>query len=171
MNKASFITYSKSLTSKVGLIITLLVLIGYYHISGRRVFVIASGSMEPAITIGSLIFTTPEAKYHPGQVISFNKTMEEMLPNFQDNSENNDFESNQEFVVSHRIISVQSKDNEEWYRTKGDANDKTDYYSVLSSKVIGRVFLIIPYIGYFFLLSGYSAYFYLLLLIYLIAFL
>ncbi len=165
MNKAFFLNLSKNIYLRLGVVIFLLALIGYCHLSGKRVFVIASGSMEPTITIGSLIFTTPEYKYYPGQVISFHKTMEEMLPNSQDSAKDNDYGFNQEFVVSHRIMSVQSKDNVEWFRTKGDANDKPDYYSVISSKVIGRVFLVVPYIGYIFLISGFSKYISFLILI------
>lgn len=148
----------------------ILVYIGYCIYSGRKAYIIASGSMEPVIPIGSIIFTKPEDQYYPGQVISFTRTIAEMFPENQVVGEtiNNNINNQEKIIVSHRIISVQNKNSEITYRTKGDANDKPDYNSINTANIIGRVFLTLPFIGYFFIMFQVSQYFRLYLVLLLI---
>jgi len=150
------------------LVITLVIYIGYCIYTGSKAYIIASGSMEPAIPIGSIIFTKPEDKYYPGQVISFTRTIAEMLPVNQEIADTKNISDQEKIIVSHRIISVQNKNNEITYRTKGDANDKPDYNSIKTANIIGRVFLTLPFIGYFFILFQMSQYFRLYLVLLLI---
>src|SRR4029079_14899624 len=68
-------------------------------------YVVVSGSMEPAIPTGSIIYTLAENFYSKGDVIAFNIN---------------------EKVVSHRVLGVETVGNEIYYTTKGDANKTRD---------------------------------------------
>lgn len=104
-----------------------------WPLSGKFV-VVRSGSMEPAISVGSLLWLSARASYQPSDVIAF------MHP-----------DANTEKVVAlHRIqSSIQREDNHTYFVTKGDANESVDQKEVPESLVIGSTQLIIPYLGYF----------------------
>jgi signal peptidase I len=44
---------------------------------------------------------------------------------------------NHDHTTIHRIVSIVEKGNNIFYRTKGDANSKKDYYLVPANEVIG----------------------------------
>lgn len=89
-------------------------------------YIIVSGSMEPLVPTGSLIYTKNKASYDIGEVITF----------LQDDK-----------IVSHRIERTVTVGGEKYYSTKGDANDVTDVDLVASSDVLGSVTNVIPVIG------------------------
>ena len=91
-----------------------------------RSFTVVTGSMEPVIHVGSLVFTYPQQSYTKGEIITFHR--------------NN-------ITVTHRVVDVIKKGNSISYQTKGDANNTSDPDLVPSSKVIGRVENIVPYVG------------------------
>ena len=102
-----------------------------YHL-----FVVESGSMEPAIKTGSLIFTQASGRYFNGDIVSFKL---HSYSNLKD----------PRAIVTHRIISVnESTTSGTFYLTKGDANNIQDPNPRFSDTVIGRVRLAVPYIGY-----------------------
>lgn len=86
--------------------------------------IIRSGSMEPIIKTGSIVFTKSENHYKTGDVITFN-------------SENHS-------LVTHRIV----ESNNDKYTTKGDNNNTTDDYVVPRRAVKGKMLFTVPYIGY-----------------------
>lgn len=86
-------------------------------------FVVLSGSMEPSIPTGSLIFTFQDEPIFAGDIITFQK---------------------QDAVITHRVIG-QTQDR---YITKGDANFLVDAGAVSVTQIIGKVFFHIPYLGY-----------------------
>ena len=88
-------------------------------------FTVQSGSMEPTIKTGSLIFTHQKETYQVDDIVT--RKME-----------------NSEGTVTHRIV----RESEGKFFTKGDANDGEDREEVLSDDIVGKVFLIIPYVGY-----------------------
>ncbi len=107
---------------------------------GNQALIVRSGSMEPAISVGDIVVVRsstdserpeeiegrPQAKpYEVGQVLSYK------LP------EHNDM------VVTHRIVDASSGA----YRTKGDANNEEDSYSVQPEQILGRQLLVVPYVG------------------------
>ncbi|KUK79905.1 MAG: Peptidase S26B, signal peptidase [Microgenomates bacterium 39_7] len=53
----------------------IITLIGYGYLNGYRLFVIASGSMEPSLSVGTLVVTVPRSRYYPRQVITYYKTV------------------------------------------------------------------------------------------------
>ena len=93
---------------------------------GSEAFGIVSGSMEPNIPIGSLIFTEP---------VDPNDVLEGEVIAFQSG----------DAVVAHRVM--RNAIDEQAFVTKGDANPAIDFNSVPYSELIGRVSFHIPYIG------------------------
>ncbi len=91
--------------------------------------VIRSGSMEPTIKTGSALLIKKQSEYKEGDVITFVKIGKE--------------------IVTHRITQVAKNDNGEiTYKTKGDANDAEDVFSVKNSRVLGKTVIVMPYVGY-----------------------
>lgn len=97
---------------------------------GVRVFVVQSGSMEPAIKTGAVVVVKPQASYKPGEVITFGPYSKVKPP------------------TTHRIVEVKSESGQPVYLTKGDANKTEDMSEVRSRNVIGRVVVNVPYVGY-----------------------
>lgn len=97
---------------------------------GIRPYVVRSGSMEPAIKTGSVVFVNEKADYNelePGDIIVF---------------------ENGGTKVTHRILSIQADGIE----TKGDNNNTTDGITTTKNNFTGKVFYWIP--GHWFLLDG-----------------
>lgn len=92
-----------------------------------RSFVVLTGSMEPVIPVGSMVYTQPKPAYNPGEIITF--------------------KDNDERTVTHRIESVTGEGTNATYVTKGDANNVQDKTSVPNNNVVGSVFFNVPYIG------------------------
>jgi signal peptidase I len=103
------------------------------HLPTERTYtlrVVLSGSMEPAIKTGSVIATIPREEYGIGDVVSFSGRDENDTP------------------TTHRIVSIEGDEGEELFVTKGDANDDEDLLRVSEERVLGEVFLTVPYVGY-----------------------
>lgn len=84
--------------------------------------VVLSGSMEPKLSAGDLIFIVEKDEYHPDEIVVF-----------QEGS----------IAVAHRILSI----SEEEVITQGDANNSED--APFHPKYIkGKVVFAIPYVGY-----------------------
>ena len=93
---------------------------------GIRPYVVMSGSMEPSVHTGAVVFVNTKAdpdECHVGDIIVFPKG---------DNT------------VSHRIVS----EEDGAFITKGDANPADDAGPVPKGEVKGRVIYSIPYVGY-----------------------
>lgn len=97
---------------------------------GYQVKVVQSGSMEPAIGVGSIVVVAPSPAYRLGEVITFNVGTRRSVP------------------VTHRIVEVKQEGTRTAYLTKGDANEEADSNAVAARDVIGKVALTIPYVGY-----------------------
>lgn len=95
-------------------------------LSGMKSFVIVSGSMEPSIPTGSIIYTIKKDFYSNKDVIAFRENGR---------------------TISHRIIGVQGIGNELYYATKGDANNVEDNTLIAKSEVVGKSVFQIPYLG------------------------
>lgn len=89
--------------------------------------VIMSGSMEPAIKTGSIVFSTLQTdEINRGDVIVFTSP------------------TDTETTIVHRIMEIEDG----MYITKGDNNDNEDEWGVPNNSVKGKVFLTIPYVGH-----------------------
>lgn len=98
-------------------------------IGGIKLFTVQSGSMEPAIHVGSLVVVKSENVYKVGDVITYKERED----------------ANK--TITHRIFKEENTGIER-YTTKGDANDSTDSNIVLPSQIIGKVVFSILYLGY-----------------------
>lgn len=98
------------------------------NFNGRRILVVQSGSMEPTIKTGSLILIKETSDYQKNDIVTYQ-------------TENNQ-------LVTHRIIAVSEGENGELYQTKGDFNDIEDAEQVTREAVIGEFQLGVPYLGY-----------------------
>lgn len=126
-----FIYYEVVVIFALVFILILLSLLGIPE--QARILVVESGSMEPTILTGSLIVDTIKSDYKVGDVITFNTISENLKPTTN---------------VTHRIIGEEYINGEKIFRTKGDANNTVDAFSVKISNILGKVTLSIPYLGY-----------------------
>ncbi len=97
------------------------------HVSGTLLqppIVVVTGSMEPTIMRGDMLFLEKPSEIRVGDVIAY----------WRKGS-----------IVVHRVIAIQAPGV---YRTKGDVSDHPDPWAVPEENVIGRVKLIIPKVGY-----------------------
>lgn len=98
-----------------------------------RAYIVQSGSMTPAIGVGSLVVTLPQSTYQSTDVVTF----------VTDPKGKN--------ITTHRIAFKTYPDGPGGapvYITKGDKNEEIDTVRITDQNIIGRVFLTIPYIGY-----------------------
>lgn len=89
-----------------------------------------SGSMEPTLKTGSVVFSMPAKNYYQGDIITFYSI------------------SNKKETTTHRIINIIDENGSKIFQTKGDSNNATDIDKVMLANVIGKEFFTIPYIGY-----------------------
>ena len=99
---------------------------------GWRVDAVISGSMEPRLKVGSLVVVRPvePETIVVGDIITFRTTT------LGENS------------ITHRVIVI-GHNSPLHFRTKGDANNNLDPFTVPAQNLLGKVCLHIPYLGYF----------------------
>lgn len=93
---------------------------------GLQSFVVLTGSMDPALPVGSIVLTQKSTAYHLNEIVAFKKT---------------------DKTVTHRIVEVENKNNVLYYKTKGDANNVADTDLVRKDNVLGKMIFSIPYLG------------------------
>lgn len=100
-------------------------------LTGRTTLVVAGGSMEPAISLGSAIVVEPvdPGSLAVGDVVSLRSGPGRA-------------------IFSHRVIRVVLRDGTTWVETKGDANATADPSLTPASQIIGRASITIPNAGY-----------------------
>lgn len=89
-------------------------------------FVIVSGSMEPSLPTGSIIYTLKKDFYSTKDIIAF---------------------SDKGRTITHRVKEVKGVGTQLYYTTKGDANSTEDSDMVAGSNVVGKTVLFVPYVG------------------------
>lgn len=89
---------------------------------GYSVAVIASGSMEPALSVDDLILNHIQSSYTMGDVITFRSGSS---------------------LTTHRIVGIE----EDGYITQGDANNTVDGNRVAPDAIVGKVVAHIPGVG------------------------
>ena len=110
----------------------LIIFLGFYRPvqlwGDTRYEPVYTGSMEPAIPVGSVVVIKPAdpETLKVGDIICF-KT-----------------EAEYPTTVTHRIIGITSQG----FITKGDANEDPDQWIVKKENVIGKVIAVIPLLGY-----------------------
>jgi len=101
---------------------------------GYRLLVVSSGSMEPAIKMGSVVLVAPQKNYKVNDIVTYLISADANI-----NKPNS--------TVTHRIISA-GKEGPKTYITKGDANKSVDIKEVESNLILGKTVFSLPYVGY-----------------------
>lgn len=94
----------------------------------HRVFVVQSGSMEPALWTGSVIFIRPEISYGVRDIVTWQPT-------------------GGGTPITHRIVKEFSDTGGTRFQTKGDANESEDGL-IESRQILGKVMFHVPLLGY-----------------------
>lgn len=119
-------------TGTVILIATILICLGLSipKFAGIDSYVVISGSMEPEIPVGSMVYSrsVDPATLQPGDIIVFYNT---------DRSDS--------VPITHRVVENHKETGE--IITKGDANDHTDLQPAAYINIVGKVFAHIPKLG------------------------
>ena len=89
---------------------------------GFSLAVVASGSMDPALSVDDLVLIQAKEAYSVGDIITFERDG---------------------VLVTHRIAGIQQED----FLTKGDANAVMDQAPVAQEQIVGKVIVVIPYVG------------------------
>lgn len=129
-------TFAKIFKYAVNTVLILLLLLGVFVVfsfvpfpGNYKIFTVQSGSMEPTIHTGSLIFVKPEADYNIGDIVT-RKT------------------SDPKVTITHRIVSKVDTGGQIAFETKGDANNAADGEKFAKDAIIGKEIFKIPFIGY-----------------------
>ena len=114
----------------IGLVVLLAIALVGVRLFGLDIYMVLSGSMEPAYKTGSVIYVkdADTEKLEVGDVITFRL--------------------DEDTIATHRIVDITEKDGQTAFRTKGDANEQEDAAAVPASQVIGKPVFTIPYLGY-----------------------
>lgn len=102
------------------------------RVAGYQMLIVRSGSMAPAITTGSavLVQPVPPESLRVGDVITFERS------------------DGPQTVITHRIIGIVEGVSVPTFRTKGDANNIPDPYTVTFRNTGWKVVAALPYVGY-----------------------
>lgn len=108
-------------------------------VSNYQPLVVLSGSMEPALRVGSVVVIQ---KVHPamvkeGDIITFN------LP-----IDLNQQQPGVRTLTTHRVNRVLDENGVRKFETKGDANNDVDVSHIGETDVVGRTSFDVPYLGY-----------------------
>jgi signal peptidase len=129
-------TLAKIFKYAVNTVLILLLLLGVFVVfsfvpfpGNCKVFTVQSGSMEPTIKTGSLIFVKPMADYAVGEIVT-RKTTDPKV------------------TITHRIVSKEELQGKIAFETKGDANNAPDGEKFTKEGIIGKEVFKLPYIGY-----------------------
>ena len=111
--------------------IAFLFLVSALPVTGNyKIKIVKSGSMEPAISTGSIVVVKAFSDYQAGDIITFGKDSKDQVP------------------TTHRIVDIRIESGNPIYVTRGDANDTDDSKEVRKNEIIGRVLFHIPVLGY-----------------------
>ena len=128
LGKVFKITINTVLVSLV--LLGILVVFSFVPFPGNyKVFTVQSGSMEPAIGTGSLVFVKPMDDYNVGDIVT-RRTEDPKV------------------TITHRIVSKEEIQSQIAFETKGDANDAPDGEKFTKEGIVGKVILKIPFLGY-----------------------
>ena len=112
-------------------VIALLLIVSVFPIPGNyKVMTVLSGSMEPAIKMGSIVVVKPVDDYKIGDIITFGPYSKKKPP------------------TTHRIYDIEVVEGKPVYITKGDANNAPDNRKITKKDIVGKVLFDVPYLGY-----------------------
>ncbi|MGH3435639.1 MAG: signal peptidase I [Sciscionella sp.] len=103
-------------------------------VGGGHTLTVLSGSMVPALPVGSVVVDRPipAASLQVGDVVTYATT---------------DEVSGAPILITHRIVAIHAGATATVFTTKGDANNVADDRPVAASQIRGKLWYHIPYIG------------------------
>lgn len=106
---------------------------------GWQVVVVLSGSMQPSLPLGSVVFVQPRgaASVEVGDILTYRL-----------GSQGGPGSGQRVVEVTHRVVEVLHQGPDLYFRTQGDANKAPDPHLVPAENVVGTVWARIPYLGY-----------------------
>lgn len=108
-----------------------IILISYLPIPGNySILTVQSGSMEPSISMGSIVIIKPTKEYKINEIITIKDPADKTIS------------------VTHRIVDIINTDNTISFVTKGDANESIDSETRKFENILGKVIIHMPYLGY-----------------------
>jgi len=133
------INYKKSLVIVGNVLLTILIVIGILIAfsllpikNNYKILAVTSGSMEPAIGVGSLAIIRPASDYKVDDIITYKK------PNASSDKE----------TTTHRIVEISESAGSTFYKTKGDANENADTALVNADQIVGKYYFSVALLGY-----------------------
>lgn len=97
---------------------------------GYKALVVTSGSMEPAVPAGSMIFIKKAESIQKNDIVTFRMGLDPKS------------------LTTHRVIDVKEVKGKTMYQTKGDAVKELDIELVSAERVAGKMIFFIPLVGY-----------------------
>lgn len=107
----------------------LVVLTTLPEFSGYRALIVTTGSMEPTIKVGGMVFVKKITAYSAGDIITFQQGPD------------------QRSLTTHRIIDIKDVNGRKMFKTKGDAVNQPDDELVPENRVAGKVTFWLPFVG------------------------
>lgn len=131
MNKNPFSIKNNKHNIETIIIVLFLLVIIYYSTGyfNKYALAIGSGSMVPNINIGDVVIITKHKEkysYQIGDIIAYKY---------------------HDVIIVHRIVKKEYDQNNTYYYTKGDDNEKIDNYIIYENMIIGNVTRKIPFLG------------------------
>jgi len=120
------------LPTLVVVILATVVILSYRGYLGYKFFTVMTGSMAPAVALGSLIVVKPADSYSVNDILTF--------------------KSSETDTITHRLIAVIGTSwpppFDHLYQLKGDANQTPDSSKITKSQIVGKVIFSFPLIGF-----------------------
>ena len=100
---------------------------------------VRTGSMVPTLNVGDLIVVQgiPFSEVNNSEIIVFHSPY--------------DYST----LIVHRVVGIETHQNQTYFSTKGDANGGPDPWQVLETDFVGKVISIYPGVGWFFITLDY----------------
>lgn len=93
---------------------------------GYKNFIVLTGSMEPTLNIGDIVFVKETTNIKEQDIVSFRV---------------------QNSIVTHRVVEIKEENEKNIYITKGDANSGNDTELLSIENIEGKYIFKIPFIG------------------------
>ena len=97
---------------------------------GYKALVVTSGSMEPAVPVGSMVFIKNSGIIQKNDIITFRMG------------------TDTKSLTTHRVVDIREVRGKIMYQTKGDAVKEPDIELVPAERVTGSMIFSIPFIGF-----------------------
>jgi len=113
-------------------VVLLLIFTAFNPVKSFQVLRVMSGSMEPKIKVGSIVFVQ---KVKP-EILKENDVI--TYTSLEDSN----------ISITHRLIAIEEKEGKTVFKTQGDANNSEDIDEVSPSQIKGKVVFSLPFLGY-----------------------